>query len=146
MELRDSAGIHIVENHLDNDFQIEFDIYLGEKDFDGADGITFVIHSDVRGFNAFGLTLLVISLATVLGAMALLPRLPRDTERKNPSWTKVLLGYGEILRRPVIVVLGLLRFLPTCYYGMATVLNPLLINRMAGSETARRGVHDLVVG
>ncbi len=39
--------------NLDSYFQIEFDIHLGDKD-EGADGITFVIHDDPRGFGAFG--------------------------------------------------------------------------------------------
>ena len=39
---------------LNNLFEIEFDIYLGNKDDFGADGITFVLHNDARGFNAFG--------------------------------------------------------------------------------------------
>ncbi|MEQ9442868.1 MAG: L-type lectin-domain containing protein [Cyclobacteriaceae bacterium] len=39
---------------LSNYFEIEFDIYLGDKDDLGADGITFVIHDDPREFNAFG--------------------------------------------------------------------------------------------
>ena len=34
--------------------EIEFDIYLGDKDDLGADGIAFVIHDDPRKFNAFG--------------------------------------------------------------------------------------------
>jgi hypothetical protein len=39
--------------NLQHNFEIEFDIYLGDKD-EGADGITFVIHNDRRGFEAFG--------------------------------------------------------------------------------------------
>ena len=39
---------------LRNYFEIEFDIYLGDKDDLGADGITFVIHNDRRGYDAFG--------------------------------------------------------------------------------------------
>ena len=39
---------------LSNYFQIEFDIYLGDKDDLGADGITFVIHNDARKYDAFG--------------------------------------------------------------------------------------------
>lgn len=39
--------------NLDDYFEIQFDIYLGDKD-NGADGITFVIHNDIRGFDAFG--------------------------------------------------------------------------------------------
>ena len=38
---------------LNSDFFIDFDIYLGNKD-EGADGITFVMHTDARGFQAFG--------------------------------------------------------------------------------------------
>lgn len=38
---------------LNRFFEIGFDVYVGDKD-EGADGITFVIHNDVRGFDAFG--------------------------------------------------------------------------------------------
>ncbi len=38
---------------LSRDFEIDFDLYLGDKE-EGADGITFVIHNDIRGFDAFG--------------------------------------------------------------------------------------------
>lgn len=50
-----SEGIAYHKNTIDlnNDFYIDFDIYLGHKD-EGADGITFVMHADPRGFQAFG--------------------------------------------------------------------------------------------
>ena len=53
---RYAEGIAYSTNKLDlqNFFEIEFDIYLGDKDDLGADGITFVIHNDPKGFNAFG--------------------------------------------------------------------------------------------
>ncbi len=35
-------------------FEIQFDIYLGDKDEFGADGIAFVIHNDRRQFEAYG--------------------------------------------------------------------------------------------
>jgi len=38
---------------LNRFFEIQFEIYLGDKD-NGADGITFVIHNDIRGFEAYG--------------------------------------------------------------------------------------------
>ena len=38
---------------MSGDFYIDFDIYLGSKD-EGADGITFVMHTDPRKFQAFG--------------------------------------------------------------------------------------------
>jgi hypothetical protein len=42
-----------VKLSLDKYFRIEFDVFLGEDDL-GADGITFVIHSDPRGFLSYG--------------------------------------------------------------------------------------------
>jgi MFS family permease len=88
---------------------------------------------DSRGFAAFGLILLSVSLTTALAAMAFLPRLRTSEVHRNVGGLR---GYADVIRRPVVVLLGLLRLLPTCYWGMATVLIPLLINRMAGSKTA----------
>ncbi|TAH18767.1 MAG: lectin [Cytophagales bacterium] len=50
-----SEGIAYYKTKLDlaNYFQVEFDIYLGDKD-EGADGITFVIHDDERQYEAYG--------------------------------------------------------------------------------------------
>jgi len=39
---------------LNDFFEIQFDIYLGDKNELGADGIAFVIHNDERQFEAFG--------------------------------------------------------------------------------------------
>jgi MFS family permease len=91
---------------------------------------------DHQGFGVFGLVLLAVSAATVLGAMASLPRHQRHAGEGTHSIGETLLGYGQVVRRPAMVLLGLLRFLPTCYYGMIVVLNPLLINRLAGTKTA----------
>jgi MFS family permease len=88
---------------------------------------------DSRGFGAFGWALLLASLATALGATVFLPRL-REPAEETPTWNKSLFGYSEIIRRPVVMLLGLLRFLPTCYYGMMTVLIPLLMNRVATNK------------
>ena len=51
-----SEGIAYNTSRLDlnNTFEIEFEIYLGDKDDLGADGITFVMHNDPRGFEAYG--------------------------------------------------------------------------------------------
>jgi len=50
-----SEGIAYSTSQIDlrNYFEIEFDIYLGDKDA-GADGIAFVIHNDPRKYEAFG--------------------------------------------------------------------------------------------
>ena len=50
----EGLAYHKTKLDLTQYFEIEFDIYLGDKDEYGADGITFVIHNDERGFNAFG--------------------------------------------------------------------------------------------
>lgn len=51
-----TEGIAYNQNKLDLNryFRIEFDIYLGDKDSLGADGICFVIQDDPRGFHAYG--------------------------------------------------------------------------------------------
>lgn len=51
---REGIAYHPQRLNLESFFEIEFDIYLGDKDEYGADGIAFVIHNDSREFNAFG--------------------------------------------------------------------------------------------
>jgi MFS family permease len=71
-----------------------------------------------------------------LGAV-FLPRLQHaSVEQSRISWREALAGYVEIVKQPVVRRLGLLRFLPTCYYGMAMVLIPLLINAETDSKTS----------
>jgi hypothetical protein len=50
-----SEGLAYYKTRLDlrNFFQVDFEIYLGDKE-EGADGITFVLHDDPRGFEAYG--------------------------------------------------------------------------------------------
>jgi len=91
---------------------------------------------DNQGFDAFGFSLLAFCVATLVVAAVLLPRLDHKTEGPVRSVSETLLGYRIIIRRPLVMHLGLMRFLPTCYYGMISVLNPLLINRIAGTKTS----------
>jgi MFS family permease len=91
---------------------------------------------DRRGFNTFGLLLFAVSSLTALGAVTFLPRLHRAAGKTETSWSRSLLGYRRVLRQPGVAFLGLMRFLPTCYYGMLSVLVPLLINRAADSKTS----------
>ncbi len=51
-----SEGIAYSRSKLDltESFEITFDIYLGSKDEEGADGIAFIIHNDPRQFEAYG--------------------------------------------------------------------------------------------
>jgi len=91
---------------------------------------------DSAGFGVFGASLLALSLATAVGTALFLPCLRDEGSREASSWGSLLAGYSAIARRPVVVVLALLRFLPTCYWGVATVLIPLLINRLTGTKMA----------
>ncbi len=50
---QEGIAYHTTKLNLKNYFEIEFDIFLGDKE-QGADGITFVIHNDPRQFEAFG--------------------------------------------------------------------------------------------
>ena len=52
-----SEGIAYSTSRIDlrNPFEIEFDIYLGDKDELGADGIAFLLHNDPSGFAATGI-------------------------------------------------------------------------------------------
>lgn len=90
---------------------------------------------DQYGFSALGWALVSLSLAG--GATAgLLPRQQHAHTQTRSAALRALTSYGGIVRRPIILTLGMLRFLPTCYYGMAMVLLPLLIKAHSGSNTA----------
>ncbi|MCC5944558.1 MAG: lectin [Bernardetiaceae bacterium] len=50
---QEGLAYHRRKIDLNQFFEIEFDVYFGDKD-EGADGITFVIHNDPRGYGAYG--------------------------------------------------------------------------------------------
>ena len=52
-QYRRGIAYHATKLNLNTFFEIEFDIFLGERD-EGADGIVFTIHNDPRAFNAYG--------------------------------------------------------------------------------------------
>ncbi len=86
---------------------------------------------DQTNFYVLGLVLAGMGLCTTLIA-SFLPQLhaPISTRSARPA----LAGYKVLLHRRIII-LGLLRFLPTCYYGVMTLL-PLLIKQQGGSNSA----------
>jgi MFS family permease len=90
---------------------------------------------DAQGYTALGLTFLVVSLATAVGAMRLLPDLNRERRGPSTDWRDSLAGYRDVIRQTSVRLLALMRFLPTCYWGMVSVLIPLLINRATGAKT-----------
>ncbi len=90
---------------------------------------------DRWGFGHFGAALVAMTLLTLALAVCLRD-LPEQRDATRRKFWHSLSGYGDLLRRPVVRVLGLLRLFPTCYYGIVTVLIPLLISRLAGNKTA----------
>jgi MFS family permease len=88
---------------------------------------------DYRTFGGVFAALALGALATNLFA---LPGLPRRAVAKGAASWRSLFGYREIaLQRPVIL-LALLRFLPTLFWGMALILIPLLQQAAGASKTA----------
>jgi MFS family permease len=91
---------------------------------------------DARGFGTFGLVTVALVGATMLGTILFLPPLSRKRQSQRQSLKESLSGSVAIFRRPVVILLIVLRFLPTVYYGMAGVLVPLMVNRMTGRKTS----------
>jgi len=83
-------------------------------------------------FYALGLALTGLGILTILVAVFLPHLQVRAHQGKSAPTSR---GYGELLQRPRIVVLGVLRLLPTCYYGVTTLL-PLLIKQQGGSNAS----------
>ncbi len=79
------------------------------------------------GFAHFGVVLLALSIGTITVCFFLLPR-----SRVQPTGDRITLktvfGYGDLMRRPSLVLLALLRFLPTFYYGMTMIFLPLMFD------------------
>jgi MFS family permease len=91
---------------------------------------------DAQGFGGFGPVMIAFAGGTLLLGVLFLPNLQRKDRQKGPGFLDALRGYADVIRRPVVTRLALLRSLPTFYWGMATVLIPILINQVAASKTA----------
>ncbi len=90
---------------------------------------TLILGED--NYTQMGFTLLGVGLFAMFIA-SFLPHL--QTVPPSQTLIRVSGGYGVLLRRDV-ALLGLLRFLPTCYYGVMTLI-PLLIKQQSGSNVA----------
>jgi MFS family permease len=86
----------------------------------------------VLGDDNYGVLGLVLAGFTLLPALvaSLLP--PLRPEAEVEAKTTAAVGYGVFLRRRILLLV-LLRFLPTCYYGI-TSLFPLLIKQQSGDN------------
>jgi MFS family permease len=101
---------------------------------------------DTRGFAVFGLVEIAIIGATMLFASLLLPQL-ETRSREDGSGRLPIAGALPLLRLPTMRWLVGLRGLPTIFYGMLTVLVPLLLRSQSGSTmlVAFYGTTQLVV-
>ncbi|KAA3665105.1 MAG: MFS transporter [Chloroflexi bacterium] len=86
---------------------------------------------DRGDFTILGFALVGLGLFTTLFA-AILPSIHQKTDEAEPGTS---VGSYKSLLNGRIALLGLLRFLPTCYYGLMVLL-PLLIKQQGGSNTA----------
>jgi MFS family permease len=89
---------------------------------------------DRWSYAAFGLALSAVALLALGVNGLVLPRATGKTHR-GPSH-QALMGYGDLAKRPVCLLLAFLRFLPTFYWGMALILIPLLLLATGASKTA----------
>ena len=90
---------------------------------------TFILGDD--NFTKLGIALATLGLFTIFIA-SLLPLLKPKSKNSQQKPGGLSGGYGVLLRRP-IAILSMLRFLPTCYYGLMTLL-PLLLKQQSGSN------------
>ncbi len=89
---------------------------------------------DNWGYGAFGLTLGALALTAVVTNLACLPQALHRRDERRVARGK-LFGYDQVVFRPTVWLLALLRFLPTVYWGMALVLIPLLLADAGASKT-----------
>jgi MFS family permease len=89
---------------------------------------------DRWGYGALGLALIAFSLATLATNSFALPGPPAHDGHRTAS-SGALFGYRDVAARPEVIVLVLIRFLPTLYWGMALVLIPLLLDNAGATKT-----------
>lgn len=90
--------------------------------------------ADRYGFAAVGLGTMALGALVFVGCGLLLPARGRASGAVVPA--RLSMGYGRVLRRPPVLLLALLRILPTAYYGTIVLLMPLLIYRVARVPSA----------
>ena len=91
--------------------------------------------ADSMGYRAMGTIACVASVCLLLGALLFLPGLPRSGESAR-SASRSFAGYLELLRRREVRLLLVFSYLPSFYWGAVTLLIPLLISRISGTNTS----------
>ncbi len=93
--------------------------------------------SDTLGFRAMGGIMVGGMVFLFIGTIFLLPGgRPEGLRSSQGTFRKTMGGYSGLVRQPVVLMLMGVRYLPTCYWGAATLLFPLLIFRAVGTNTA----------
>jgi MFS family permease len=102
---------------------------------------------DASSFRSAGLVLFVLALFTIIIAVPMLPALPLEGNGRTFSFADTLAGYKQIVIRSEVMLLLGIRFIPTFYWGIATLLIPLLIYRATQStaDAARYASVSLLI-
>jgi len=85
-------------------------------------------------YTLLGQTMIVFALLTLIVNSLVLPRSPVECQAHVPT-VRYLGGYGDIAARPAVLILALLRFLPTLAYATMLLLVPLMLNDAGASKT-----------
>lgn len=98
------------------------------------------------GFGRFGWTMMALTITTTLILALWMPNL-HDYAAKPIGLRAFGRSLAPTLRQPTVRFLVGLRGLPTLFYGMMTVLVPLLLNELAGNKVmiAAYGTATLIV-
>ncbi len=89
--------------------------------------------TDALGYDTLGTVTALGSIMLIIIATLLLPALPSGVE--DPG-SHSLSGSFQLIRRSEVRLLLGIRYLPTCYWGAVTLLVPLLIFRISGTNTS----------
>lgn len=87
------------------------------------------------GFAVLGSGSTLLAAALIVAALLCLPQLKRQPARETAPETGRMAQWAMLGRREVQLLLAI-RFLPTCYWGTVTLLVPLLLFRVTGSEAS----------
>ena len=91
--------------------------------------------ADNLGYEPLGHLACATAAGIVVLTLAMLPSLPRHAH-SDRSATRSLAGYIRLCRRREVRLLLAIRYLPTSYWGAVSLLIPLLIFRISGTNTS----------
>ena len=91
--------------------------------------------ADQLSFRTLGIMMLVGNLLLVFFGVMFLPQIRLEKVQSMSAW-EMLQSYRVLWRRPLILRLIGIRFLPTWWLGTSSVMLPLLIFRLTDSVTA----------